>query len=78
MKRILGQQRAIETLRAGLRSGRLAHAWIFAGPRGVGKFTTALELARALLDPSADPEGNADPESQTCRLIEGGCTRTCM
>ncbi len=72
MKRILGQQRAIDTLRAGMRSRRLAHAWIFAGPRGVGKFTTAMALARAILDPSADPEGNVDPASEISRMIDAG------
>lgn len=50
--RILGQDRALDTLGSALRSGRFHHAWIFSGPRGVGKLTTALELARALLDPS--------------------------
>ncbi len=70
MNKILGQSRAVETLRAGLRSGRLAHAWIFAGPRGVGKFTTAIELARIILDPDADADGVADPDGETSRLID--------
>ncbi len=70
MKKILGQSRAVETLRAGLRSGRLAHAWIFAGPRGVGKFTTAIELARIILDPDADADGTVDPDGETSRLID--------
>ncbi|MCH8164946.1 MAG: hypothetical protein IH889_04990 [Planctomycetes bacterium] len=73
MQRILGQTRAIETLAAALRCGRLQHAWIFAGPRGVGKFTTAIEFAKILLDPNAvvDPSGAlaADPQSETTRLI---------
>ncbi len=72
MKKILGQSKAVETLRAGLRSGRLAHAWIFAGPRGVGKFTTAIEVARIILDPNADARGAVDPESETSRLIDAG------
>jgi len=62
MDRILGQSGAVETLRAGLHSGRLAHAWIFAGPRGVGKFTTAVELARLVLDGGGE----------TSRLIDAG------
>jgi DNA polymerase-3 subunit delta' len=68
MEKILGQDKAVETLRAGLRSGRFAHAWIFAGPHGVGKFTTAIELARIVLD----PDGGADPGSETARLIDAG------
>ncbi|MCZ6612757.1 MAG: AAA family ATPase [Planctomycetota bacterium] len=74
MQHILGQTRAIETLAAALRCGRLQHAWIFAGPRGVGKFTTAIEFAKILLDPNAvvDPSGalTADPQSETTRLIK--------
>lgn len=46
---ILGQNRAIDELQAALRSGRLHHAWIFHGPVGVGKFTTALAYAQILL-----------------------------
>jgi DNA polymerase-3 subunit delta' len=72
MHHILGQDRAIATLRAALRSGRMAHAWIFAGPRGVGKFTTAMALARIILDPAADAEGNVDPASGVARLIDAG------
>ncbi len=69
MHRILGQPKAIATLTAGLRSGRVHHAWIFAGPRGVGKFTTALELAGILLDPAGE---NRDPRGETASLIETG------
>ncbi len=72
MEKILGQGRAIETLLAGLRSGRFAHAWIFAGPRGVGKFTTALGLARIVLDPDAGPDGVVDRAGETSRLIDAG------
>lgn len=53
---ILGQPFALDMLKRALASGRFHHAWIFAGPRGVGKFTTAVELAKVLLDPSANPE----------------------
>ncbi len=72
MKKILGQVKAVETLLAGLRSGRFAHAWIFAGPRGVGKFTTAIELARIILDPGAGPDSAVDDAGETARLIDAG------
>lgn len=49
MDAILGQARAVDTLQSALITGRLHHAYIFHGPRGVGKFTTAKEFARLLL-----------------------------
>lgn len=76
MHRILGQSQAIETLRRVLRSGRLQHAWIFSGRRGVGKYTTAIEFARILLDPASGPnlagEVEADPDGRTSHLIDAG------
>lgn len=46
---IEGQAPAISALRHALESGRLHHAWLFAGPDGVGKALTAFAWARALL-----------------------------
>lgn len=46
---IIGQRRAVEILRGAVRTGRVHHAWIFSGPRGVGKFTTARAFAATLL-----------------------------
>jgi DNA polymerase-3 subunit delta' len=57
---ILGQGRALEALKAALAGGHVHHAWIFHGPAGVGKFTTAIEFARILLDPAVDPRGLAE------------------
>jgi DNA polymerase-3 subunit gamma/tau len=45
---VVGQQGVTQTLRNALVSGRLAHAFVFAGARGVGKTTTARILAKAL------------------------------
>jgi DNA polymerase III subunit delta' len=45
---ILGHQRQTETLRLALAKGRLHHAYLFAGPEGVGKRTLALALAKAI------------------------------
>jgi len=73
---ILGQDRAIETLRASVRAERVHHAWIFAGPPGVGKRTTAVAFAALLLDPSTGPtltgEIEADPDSPIQRKIAEG------
>ena len=49
---VIGQQRAVARLEEAMASGRLHHAWIFHGPEGVGKFTTALAWAALLLDPT--------------------------
>src|SRR3954466_157671 len=68
---VVGQQAVTRTLRNALTSGRLAQAFVFAGPRGVGKTTTARILARALScinGPTADPCGECD----ACREIAEG------
>lgn len=45
---ILGQQQAINLLKAAVRSGHIAHAYLFTGIEGIGKFTAAVAFAKAL------------------------------
>jgi DNA polymerase-3 subunit delta' len=70
LSEIEGQERAIGILGRALAADRLGHAYLFAGPAGVGKRATALALARACLCAIAPGVGcGTCPE---CRLIEVG------
>jgi DNA polymerase-3 subunit delta' len=63
---VVGQPRAVDALQAALRSGAVHHAYLFAGPEGVGKELTAVGLAQALTCPDKPGEG--------CGACSG-CTR---
>lgn len=73
---VLGQERAIGTLRASISAGKVHHAWVFSGPVGVGKRMAAEAFAAAILDPSTQPnlagEWEPDPGSVVQRLIAEG------
>lgn len=67
---IQGQDRAVGLLRRAIANGRLAHAFVFAGPAGVGKRATALALARSVLCPEKPGEGCGT--CIDCRLVGAG------
>src|SRR3954462_1932592 len=67
---VVGQQAVTRTLRNALTSGKLAQAFVFAGPRGVGKTTTARILACALKcvkGPTPDPCGVCEACTEIAR-----------
>ncbi|MEW6386425.1 MAG: DNA polymerase III subunit delta' [Thermodesulfobacteriota bacterium] len=68
---ILGQERALNYLRTAWRHGRLAHAYLFLGPEGVGKATTTRALA-ALLNCTQPLEGEACGTCPSCRRLAAG------
>ena len=60
---VIGQRGVTQTLRNAIAAKRIAQSFVFSGPRGVGKTTTARIMARALnceKGPTADPCGECD------------------
>lgn len=68
---LLGQDHVVQTLRNAIEKKRLAHAYLFVGPRGTGKTSTARILAKALNCPGG-PSADFDPEDSVCREIAEG------
>jgi DNA polymerase III delta' subunit len=67
-----GAGRAAASLRAGLMTGRLAHAWLFYGPTGAGKREAAHALAAACLCAAGSERGDACGACADCRLTTAG------
>ncbi len=68
---VVGQEHVTRTLQAAIRAGRVAHAFLLCGPRGVGKTTTARILAKAL-DCEQGPTPDPCNACSTCREIADG------
>jgi DNA polymerase-3 subunit gamma/tau len=66
---VVGQQALTTTLKNAVKSGKLAHAYLFCGPRGVGKTTCARIFAKAIncLTPTAD--GEACGQCESCQAF---------
>ncbi|MCL4078324.1 DNA polymerase III subunit gamma/tau [Coriobacteriia bacterium Es71-Z0120] len=68
---VVGQAHIERTLRNAVEEGAVAHAYLFTGPRGTGKTTTARLLAKAL-NCQAGPTGEPDDTCEDCRQIAEG------
>jgi len=69
---ILGQERVLGHLRAAWRAGRLAHAYLFLGPEGVGKASVVRALAAALNCARPLAEWDACGDCPSCRRMAAG------
>ena len=69
---VIGQEHVTNTLVREAREKRVAHAYLFAGPRGTGKTSTARILAKAINCEDPRPDGEPCDECATCQAISDG------
>ena len=67
---VVGQQALTKTLKNAVTSGKLAHAYLFCGPRGVGKTTCARIFAKVINCTSPKTDGDACGECESCKAFE--------
>lgn len=69
---LIGQDQVKQTLKNALKNDRVAHAYLFAGPRGTGKTSTAKVFAKSLNCANPSPEFEPCGECNSCQRIEKG------
>jgi DNA polymerase-3 subunit gamma/tau len=69
---VVGQQHITNTLKNAIRNNQLAQAFLFCGPRGVGKTTCARILAKTINCENLQPNGEACGTCSTCQSFQNG------